>query len=1092
VSSHPIKLPPSPEVRNPSGSELPTSLEAVVDETQQTSLDPSISKTSPVVKALWAPSRQDPDATGRTVLDSIALPAWRQYEDLRLLGEGGMGRIFRAVDPALKRPVALKFLRREAPDLVARFVQEAQHQAMVDHPNVCKVYEVGEWQGQTFIAMQFIDGQTLEAAREDMSLRQKVEVMEAVAEAIHMAHRQGLIHRDLKPANIMVERTENLGWKPFVLDFGLARGMHSAAITEHGFVFGTAHYMAPEQVRGESDRVGRRTDVYALGATLYKLLTGEPPFPGKDALDCMRRTAHDEPRPVRKLAPEVPADLETIVMKCLEKAPDQRYDSTRALAEELRRFREGEPILSHPPSLLYRLRKKARKHKTLFAVSIAAMLTVLVFAGLGLQARWTASSRAQWAQHFGQRAEQIEALIRYAHLLPRHDIRPEVAQVRELMAAMAQDAERSGSVARGPAAYALGRGHLALEEPAKAKECLEKAWGLGFRAPEVSYALGRTYGALYQQELERARRISEPDLREAKLKELERQYRDASLFHLRAGGNATLEPLSYRDALLAFYDQNYDEALQKTREACRSRAWFYEALRLEGEILLAQANARTQPQEIDQLLQAAIQRFEHAQSIAPSDAALLLGEARCWRQSLDQGWWRGEFSPKALEAGLAACDRARSVDSGAPDAYALEAWLQVALIRYQSSQGQEIEVAVREARTLTEKALEANPQHLEALVAKVSVESRWARQLWFTGRDPQQAWREGFQAGQQALQIDPMDISLLNDLSRAHLQSMAYRARKGLPYREDWEIAATLMEQAVKAMPGNHRLLETLGFTYIEWAEQESVMGREPKDALQKSKEQLRKAIAVNPGSAKAHYLLACAHLIQGGIELGKGNDPGPLLVRAIESELEALRLKPDYSEALMDLAQCYLLRGRWNLMNARSPVEQVASARAALLKSGGIGRNMDFFGELRLAECGMLEAEWLFKDLGEQAPAIHVLLAEAEGKIRSSLRKNLDRDGWLLLAKLSELRTRLPQTKQGLEIAKGLEAAQKAIHVDDQFAESWYYLGLLHARQVEASRSLAEKQKATQATRMAFERAISLNPRFKVQAFQILNRFES
>jgi len=1092
VSSHPIKLPPSPEVRNPPGSELPTSLEAVVDETQQTSLDPSISKTSPVVKALWAPSRQDPDATGRTVLDSIALPAWRQYEDLRLLGEGGMGRIFRAVDPALKRLVALKFLRREAPDLVARFVQEAQHQAMVDHPNVCKVYEVGEWQGQTFIAMQFIDGQTLEAAREDMSLMQKVEVMEAVAEAIHMAHRQGLIHRDLKPANIMVERTENLGWKPFVLDFGLARGMHSAAITEHGFVFGTAHYMAPEQVRGESDRVGRRTDVYALGATLYKLLTGEPPFPGKDALDCMRRTAQDEPRPVRKLAPEVPADLETIVMKCLEKAPDQRYDSARALAEDLRRFREGEPILSHPPSLLYRLRKKARKHKTLFAVSIAALLTVLVFAGLGLQARWTASSRAQWAQHFGQRAEQIEALIRYAHLLPRHDIRPEVAQVRELMAAMAQDAERSGSVARGPAAYALGRGHLALEEPAKAKECLEKAWGLGFRAPEVSYALGRTYGALYQQELERARRISEPDLREAKLKELERQYRDASLFHLRAGGNATLEPLSYRDALLAFYDQNFEEALRKTREAFRTRAWFYEALRLEGEILLAQANARTQPQEIDQLLQAAIQRFEHAQSIAPSDAALLLGEARCWRQSLDQGWWRGEFSPKALEAGLAACDRARRVDPGAPDAYALEAWLQVALIRYQSSQGQEIEAAVKEARALTEKALEVNPQHLEALVAKVSVESRWARQLWFTGRDPQQAWREGFQAGQQALQIDPMDISLLNDLSRAHLQSMAYRARKGLSYREEWESAATLMEQAVKAMPGNHRLLETLGFTYIEWAEQESVMGREPKDALQKSVSALSEAIHINASSARAHYFLGCAHLIQGGVDFADGKDPSMALNLAIESEKAALRIKSDYSEAQMDLAQCHLLKARWLMSQAQSPILEIGAARAAVWRSSQTGRKQDFVGELRLAECGMLEAEWLLREAKTSSPTAHAQLVSAETRIRSSLRKNLDRDGWLLLAKLIELRTRDSRTLQETEIAKGVEAAKQAIQIDSQFGESWFYLAVLQARGIDTRRSLSEKQEATRSTRMALEKAISCNPRFRKAASRIFRELGS
>jgi len=1086
VSSNSHSHRPPPETRIPIGSELSTGLEPVIEDAEETRFEESsASRTSPVVRALWAHAEGARGVPGQTVHDSIALPSWRQYEDLQLLGDGGMGRIFRAFDPSLKRPVALKFLRREAPELIARFVLEAQHQAMVDHPNVCKVYEVGEWQGQSYIAMQFIDGNNLELAREELCLMDKVEVIETVAEAIHVAHRQGLIHRDLKPANIMVERSEEK-WKPFVLDFGLARGMNSAGLTEHGFVFGTAHYMAPEQARGEVERVGRRTDVYALGATLYKLLTGDPPFPGKDALDCMRRTVEDEAPPIRKIAPEVPADLETIVMKCIEKVPELRYESARALAEDLRRFRDGEPILSHPPTILYRIRKKAKKHKALFGVSALAILAVLLFAGIGIQARVSAAARAQWAQHFGQQAEQIEALIRYTHLLPAHDIRPELAQVREQLQLMERDAAKSGTIARGPAAYALGRGHLALGEPTQAKELLERAWGLGFRAPEVSYALGRAYGALYQQELERTRRIAESDLREARLREIEKKYRDPSLIHLRAGGGTTLEPATYRDALLAFYDQKYDEALAKAREAHRARPWFYEALRLEGDILLAKASAATRAEEIEELLSEAVQPFKKAQAIAPSDTTLLLGEARCWRQKLDQGWWQGEFPLDALHAGLRSCIQAQGIDPDLPDAYALEAWLQVALIRSQSNQKQEIGASVQEARVLAEKALSLNPGHLEALVAQVSTESRWAKALWFSGRDPLDTWKRCFLAGERALQVDPVDVSLLNDLSHAHLQCMVYKARKGMSYRADWEASAALMERAVHVMPDNYRLQESLGSTYMEWAEQEYLLGHDPAQAVQKSIAALKTAISLNPTSARTHYILGCVYLIQGGADLAQGKDPTLLLDQAIAAEEKALREKPDYSEALVDQAQCHLLKAKYFMQSGESPEQEISSAWALIDRMGAASHQRDFTEDLAAAECALVELEWILQ-AGRRIPMegrVTRLFGQAESCIQASLKKNADRDGWITLAKLCELRTRL--TNSASVLAKGIDAAERAISLDPQYGESYFYLGALQAKKATGMPGRLERDRIAQSSRASLLKAASMNATLKTRAQKI------
>ncbi len=181
-------------------------------------------------QTLWQEVEAD-RMDGQAVRESFTLPCWKDYRDLRFLAEGGLGRIFSAFAPRLQRTVALKFLRRDDPALVRRFVLEAQHQAKVEHPNICKVFEVGEWKGQAYIAMQFIAGETLEAAAPRLSLTGKVEILEIVAEALHAAHRQGLIHRDIKPANIMLEAVAGASPKPYILDFGLAKGMESPGLT---------------------------------------------------------------------------------------------------------------------------------------------------------------------------------------------------------------------------------------------------------------------------------------------------------------------------------------------------------------------------------------------------------------------------------------------------------------------------------------------------------------------------------------------------------------------------------------------------------------------------------------------------------------------------------------------------------------------------------------------------------------------------------------------------------------------------------------------------------------------------------------------
>ncbi len=231
----------------------------------------------------------------------------------RLLGEGGMGQVYEAEDTVLHRRVALKFLREPSPEFRKRFLHEAQMQAGLDHENICKVYDVGERDGQAYIAMQFLTGETLNKTAPFMTLEQKVKVLMEVAEAVQAAHRLGLIHRDLKPENVMIETREGEPLRPYVMDFGLARELSGEkGLTMTGMIVGTPSYMSPEQVRGDITQLDRRTDVYSLGVTLYEVLTGRTPFDGKSTVDVMMAILQKDPVPLRQVDRTLPEDLETV------------------------------------------------------------------------------------------------------------------------------------------------------------------------------------------------------------------------------------------------------------------------------------------------------------------------------------------------------------------------------------------------------------------------------------------------------------------------------------------------------------------------------------------------------------------------------------------------------------------------------------------------------------------------------------------------------------------------------------------------------------------------------------------------------------
>ncbi len=355
----------------------------------------------------------DPESTldHEATAPEIGSPRVPGYEILEVLGRGGVGVVYKAVQLRLNRAVALKMLLAGAFATRAerqRFAREAEVVAKLRHPNIVQVHDVGDHDGRPYFTMEFVEGGSLAEwiAGTPRPARQAAELMATLADAIDAAHRGGIVHRDLKPSNVLLtdDGTPKIG------DFGLARRLEvGPSLTQSGAAVGTPSYMAPEQAQGRSGEAGPAADLYALGAVLYELLTGRPPFRAESAAETLHQVITRDPVPPSRLNAKVPRDLETICLKCLRKETRLRYATAAALAEDLRRFLKGETITARPENGLQRLARRVRLRPAFSASIAVGTLLAMTTAGGGL---WLMTERVSTMRSADQDMKEMDAWLK--------------------------------------------------------------------------------------------------------------------------------------------------------------------------------------------------------------------------------------------------------------------------------------------------------------------------------------------------------------------------------------------------------------------------------------------------------------------------------------------------------------------------------------------------------------------------------------------------------------------------------------------------------------------------------------------------------
>jgi len=836
-------------------------------------------------------------------------PEWDRHQILSVLGSGGGGRVFKGWDPRLRRTVAIKLLHSESTDSIRRFLREARTQAQVAHPHICRIYEAGTTGKHPYIVMQLIEGQPLDLAARNMTIRERAAVIRDIAAALTAAHDVGLIHRDIKPSNIMVERNSAGAWHPYLLDFGLARSVlvteeHPTGlsterppaiddtiplqITMRGMVLGTPAFMSPEQALGNRATLGERSDIFSLGATLYTILAGREPFRGENPAEVLGRVILEDPPALESIDPRIPTDLAAIVRRCMAKDLNERYASARELKRDLDAFLAGRPVSAMRPTITYLLKKRIQRHPVAAVLGIIIPIVLLTLGGLWLRERWSAARHALVAAQMGSRTAEIDSLLWRARTVPLHDIRPHLREARSMMDMIRNDMIRAGPVSEGAGHLALGQAHLGLREFRLARFHLQKAWDSGYTTSSSAFAMAMAVSGVYREELISLEHIRDPGLRKRERESLRERYgRELLLWSGRVRNRAT-SPSGLLDAMVAHFEERIDDGLASCREVLQKAPWMYEARLMEGDLHLLRAAGEK--------LFSTEWKKEHAHVMAAYQAA-------------------SELAPSDPECfvRIAAADLAVFTQATAPGNENI-------MLEY-----------IEEGLGVVPGALACLPD----LPAAHDVRSRLFQAQANLHERMGLSWTESMekavQSAEEAIRLAPKDGAMHLCLADACIMRARLGALHGENVEEDLKRALSALEEAVVLSP-SHAIYQELGIAWRRLASYQAVRGRkeEALDSLTEAAHAFEEALRFRPGDASSLHNLGRVFHTRGQIAARTGRDPMPDFSTAEDLLGQSVAASPESGVPDNSLGNLRTDMARWIARTGKDPAATIQGAVAA------------------------------------------------------------------------------------------------------------------------------------------------------------------
>ncbi|HJW33210.1 MAG TPA: protein kinase [Holophagaceae bacterium] len=868
-----------------------------------------------------------------------------RFKDLELLGEGATSKVYKAFDPKLQRWVALKFIRAARVDLLERILAEARAQAKVEHPNVCRVHEVGQLGEEAYILMELARGGTLDRAIPTMGFKAKVRMLRDVAEGVHAAHRQGLIHLDLKAGNILLQPLEGGGFRPLVTDFGMV-------VTEDGrgvsalCPMGTPPYSSPEQLRGDPRALDRRSDVYALGVVLYTALCGAFPFDAPDFQGLLEAIQGKEPVPIRRRNPQVSEDLEAIIETCMAKDPARRYPSALALADDLQRYLSGEPVQAFAHHRRYRLKKLLQRHRLVAWTALASLLVLAGFAAVGLREIYLVKTRARLAQAFQREADGIDTSLQEGYGMPFHDITPEMSKVRARMDRIRSRMQEEGTLAVGPGEYALGRAYLSLGDPESSLDHLRKGWDAGFRSPEAAAALGEAYGRMfllkvvehdYNRQITLSAFFLDPEMASNVFERLRKEYAEPSRHYFELG-RVSLSPerRAYLEGLMALHQGDVAQALRKASEVEAMTPWDVQGPLLESESQAALARRALGEARYEEAL-APLAKMEEAirraGDLARSSPSVF--EAEDQYQFLR--FWALVYLRRATEqdfqASMRASDHHLQLDPGSWVAHTSRSILyQVWSFDVEDNHGEMID-ALQNAVAASDKALSLKPGFSWALNTKATALATLSIQgRRFLGRDFSEEAHQALDIYRGLLDQSSFEDQVLFNMGQCYSALGMYGVTHGV------STAAKDLEEAIRCFSRSAEL-NPLALTYFslgtpcKWrGVLAEAQGEDPLPFYNQSIDAFRRSTELAPKVHLAWGRLADLYVIRARYSLQRGLDPDADVEEAAQASRRSIELLPGHYIGHQNLAEAMMARAEWKSRHGSDPTPELDLAERELL----------------------------------------------------------------------------------------------------------------------------------------------------------------